>query len=67
MHASCKVFKTVKGRMLFLHIELLEHCLVARVRFIMAFFKCKVSDKRLNNQDFDKKIFSCFTTDFLCA
>lgn len=50
--------------MLFLHIELLEHCLVARVRFIMAFFKCKVSDKRLNNQDFDQKIFSCFTTDF---
>lgn len=53
--------------MLFLHIELLEHCLVARVRFIMAFFKCKGSDKRLNNQDFGQKIFSCFTTDFLYA
>ena len=53
--------------MLFLHIELLEHCFVARVRFIMAFFKCKVSDKRLNNQDFGQKIFSCFTTDFLYA
>ena len=47
--------------MLFLHIELLEHCLVAR----MACFKCKGSDKRLNNQDFDQKMFSCFTTDFL--
>lgn len=53
--------------MLFLHIELLEHCLVARVLFIMACFKCKGSDKRLNNQDFDQKIFSCFTTDFLYA
>ena len=53
--------------MLFLHIELLEHCLVARVWFIMACFKCKGSDKRLNNQDFDQKIFSCFTTDFLYA
>lgn len=51
--------------MLFLHIELLEHCLVARVRFIMACFKSKGSDKRLNNQDFGQKKISCFTTDFL--